>query len=204
MRRLAIKSSSAKKRAKSSHSESRSIIAQPENNMSESQFREFQKLNRIFKGQCVKENLSNTKSSRIARRILNEYVQMADDEIEMIEDEQDVLDATSRHSRISSTTPPQAVRSVRKELKFAYQGLLNTSITPTNANYSMTAGNNTKGAGNASSSYMLPHSQVYSDSCADVESRGGRSHTPASQKDRVLRSSLKKPTSQNGEMSPNV
>jgi hypothetical protein len=92
---------------------------------------------------------------------------------------------------------------VRKELKFAYQGLLNTSVTPTNGNYSMNAGLPNKG-GNASTSYMLPHSQVYSDSLGDVESRGGKSHTPVSQKDRVLRSSLKKPTSQNGEMSPNV
>ena len=151
----------------------------------------------------MKENLSNTKSSRSARRIIDEYVQMADEDIEVDEDEQDILEATSRHSKLSNTTPSQATRSVRKELKFAYQGLLNTSVTPTNGNYSMNAGLPTKG-GNASTSYMLPHSQVYSDSLGDVESRGGKSHTPVSQKDRVLRSSLKKPTSQNGEMSPNV
>lgn len=88
MRRLAIKSSSAKKRTKSANSESRSIIAQPETNMSESQFREFQKLNKIFKGgKNSKENFSNTKSSRSARRIIDEYVQMADEDIEMNEDE---------------------------------------------------------------------------------------------------------------------
>ena len=74
--------------------------------MSESQFRDFQKLNRIFKGKGTKENFSNTKSSRSARRIIDEYVQMGDDDIEINEEEQDVLDATSRHSRISSTTPP--------------------------------------------------------------------------------------------------
>ena len=80
MRHLAIKSSSAKKRSKSAHSDSRSIIAQPETNMSESQFREFQKLNRIFKGKA-RDNLSNTKSSRSGRKIIDEYNQMDDEEL---------------------------------------------------------------------------------------------------------------------------
>ncbi len=74
----------------------------------------------------------------------------------MEEEEQDILNATSRHSRSisndrSNTTPKQTY-SVRKELKFAYQGL-NTSVTPTNQNCSMHGG-----ALKNSSSYVLPHS----------------------------------------------
>lgn len=106
--------------------------------------------------------MSNTKSSRSARKIIEEYVQMPDPEdLEMEEEEQDILDATSRRSRSmsndrSNTTPKQG-HSVRKELKFA--GLLNTSVTPTNANYSMhNGGGGGGGVMKNSSSYMLPHS----------------------------------------------
>jgi hypothetical protein len=55
-----------------------------------------------------------------------------DDEIEMNEDEQEILEATSRHSRSnkSGTTPPQVMKkSVRQDLKLMYQNM--TSVTPT-------------------------------------------------------------------------
>jgi hypothetical protein len=93
--------------------------------LTESQFREFQKVNKILKSNNLTQDKSRA-SSRSARRIIEEYVEMPDPEdLEMHEEEQDILDATSRHSRslspYSGTTPPQNNKnSVRQDLKFAY------------------------------------------------------------------------------------
>ncbi|TNV73632.1 hypothetical protein FGO68_gene8077 [Halteria grandinella] len=111
MRRLALKSSSAKKQL----SESRKSILAVERQMTHGQIQEFQKLNRIFK-----TNLSSSKW---------QGGQEADPEdVEYDLEEQDIIDATSRHSK--SISDHTTVTPGRKQQQSSYNNNPSMSQLP--------------------------------------------------------------------------
>ncbi len=63
---------------------------------------------------------------------------MPDEDMDL-QDEEEVLEATSRHSKKSATPPHLSKSSVRQDLKLMYQNM--TSVTPTSqlnqTNYSI-------------------------------------------------------------------
>ena len=112
MRRLALKSSSAKKR---SNSDSNSILFKPEKQVSQSQLREIQKANKIYKTNLSSSKRTNSysnKTRKSVRRVIEEDVEMPNPEdLEMAEEEQDILDATSRNTRSISADPTTPIET---------------------------------------------------------------------------------------------
>ena len=112
MRRLALKSSSAKKR---SNSDSNSILFKPEKQVSQRQLREIQKANKIYKTNLSSSKRTNSysnKTRKSVRKVIEEDVEMPNPEdLEMAEEEQDILDATSRNTRSISADPTTPIET---------------------------------------------------------------------------------------------